>query len=131
MKTTERRIEQRHHQRFQAEDGAYTVLRYKPTEFGQIMNMSRDGLAVRYTDNGRKLADIPKLDIFIIDHHFYMKNIQVRTVSDFKLADANPLRSKKIRQRCFQFGEMKPGQLFQLDYFLENHTVSYRSDKDM
>lgn len=103
---------------------------YKPAEMGQIINMSRDGLAVRYSIKGQQLSETSELDIFIVDSHFYFGKIQVKTISDFELPGKHPLGSKKTRQRCFQFGEIKSSQLFQLDYFLENYTIGRRSGKD-
>ena len=130
MKNTKQILKQQKHQGIQINDGASAVLSYKPTKMGRIINMSRDGLAVRYTSMGAQLSETSELDIFIIDSHFYIGKMQVRTTSDFELTDKHPFGSKKIRQRCFQFRELKPCQLFQLDYFLENYTIKIYSDKN-
>ncbi len=131
MKNTKKIFEQRKHKRFQVKDGAYTVLRYKPVKMGKIINMSRDGLAVYYPSDGQQMtSETSELDIFIIDSYYYIEKIQVKTISDFELADKHPFSSKKIRQRCFQFGKTRSSQLFYLDYFLENFTMPRRSNKD-
>ena len=121
MKNMERPIEKRSHNRLQAKDGVYPIIKYKPTIFGQIINISKDGLAVRYSSNGEQLSESPELDIFIIDSNFYIEKIQIKIVSDFEIADKSPFSSQKNRQRCFQFREMKSSQLFQLDYLLQNY----------
>jgi hypothetical protein len=121
MKNMERPIEKRSHNRLQAKDGVYPIIKYKPTIFGQIINISKDGLAVRYSSNGQQLSKSSELDIFIIDSNFYIEKIQIKIVSDFEIADKSPFSSQKNRQRCFQFREMKSSQLFQLDYLLQNY----------
>ena len=127
MKNTERSVEKRSYNRLQAEDGVYAIIKYRPTILGQIINISKDGMAVRYSSNGQQLSDSSELDIVIIDSHFYIEKIQIKTISDFEIVDSS---SQEDRQRCFQFGEMKAGQLFQLDYLLQNYTKKRTSDKD-
>ena len=122
MKNTERPFEKRSHNRLQAKDGLYAIIKYKPTIFGQIINISKDGMAVRYSSNGQQSRMPSELDVFIIDSNFYIEKIQIKIVSDFEIGDKSPFSSRKNRQRCFQFGEMKSSQLFQLDYLLQNYT---------
>lgn len=130
MKNVKKLIEQRKHKRFAVEDDVYAVLKYKPTKIGQIINMSKDGLAVRYSCNGQQLSESSELDIFIIDSNFYIEKIQVKIIYDFEIADKSPFSSPKNRQRCFQFGQIKSNQLFQLDYLLQNYTKERCPDKD-
>ena len=122
MKNTDMLVEQRNQNRFQVKGGAYAVLEYKPFKMGKIINISRNGLAVCYSSNGRPLKEIFELDIFIIDSNFYIEKIRVKTLNDFELAHQHLFSSSIDRQRCFQFGKMKSSQLFYLDYFLENFT---------
>jgi hypothetical protein len=127
MKNTERSVEKRSYNRLQAEVGVYAIIKYKPTILGQIINISKDGMAVRYSINGQQLSDSSELDIFIINSHFYIEKIQTKTIFDFQIVDSG---YQEDRQRCFQFGEMKASQLFQLDYLLQNYTKKRTSDKD-
>jgi len=130
MENTKKIVEQRKHERFQIQDCAYAVLRDKPTQIGQIINMSRDGLAVCYSSEGPHLSMPAELDIFIMDTHFYMNKIALKTIYDFEIEDTSAFDSEKTRCRGFQFEEIKSGQLFQLDYLLENYTMERRSDPD-
>jgi hypothetical protein len=122
MKNTERPVEKRRHHRLQTIDGIYAIINYKPTIFGQIVNISKDGMAVRYSSNGKQLNVPSESDVFIIDSNFYIEKIQIKIVSDFEIGDKLPFSSQKNRQRCFQFGKMKSSQHFQLDYLLQNYT---------
>jgi hypothetical protein len=123
MKKTDKTFKRRLHHRFRLKNGAYAVLRYKPAEMGLIVNMSKDGLAVRYSTGKAQLGEVPEIDIFMIDCHFYIANVPVKTIADFELTGKPAFDSEIIRQRCFQFGEMKSRQLFQLNYLLENYTT--------
>lgn len=122
MKNAERPVEKRRHHRLQTIDGIYAIINYKPTIFGQIINISKDGMAVRYSSNGRQLNVPSESDVFIIDSNFYIEKIQIKIVSDFEIGDKLPFSSQKNRQRCFQFRQMKSSQHFQLDYLLQNYT---------
>ena len=122
MKNAERPVEKRRHHRLQTIDGIYAIINYKPTIFGQIINISKDGMAVRYSSNGQQLNMPSESDVFIIDSNFYIEKIQIKIVSDFEIGDKLPFSSQKNRQRCFQFGKMKSSQHFQLDYLLQNYT---------
>jgi len=122
MKNAERPVEKRRHHRLQTIDGIYAIINYKPTIFGQIINISKDGMAVRYSSNGRQLNVPSESDVFIIDSNFYIEKIQIKIVSDFEIGDKFPFSSQKNRQRCFQFRQMKSSQHFQLDYLLQNYT---------
>ena len=122
MKNTERPVEKRSHNRLQAKDGVYAIIKYKPTIFGQIINISKDGMAVRYWSNGQQPTVSSELDIFILDSNFYIEKIQINIISDFEIDDKSPFGIQKNRQRGFQFREMKSSQHFQLDYLLLNYT---------
>ena len=129
MKNSKKRMEQRRQRRFPVKDGAYTVLECKPFKTGKIINISRDGLAVRYFGNGEPLKEIFELDIFILNSNFYIEKVRVNTISDIQMADKPSFSFDIIRQRCFQFGKMTSGQLFYLDYFIENFTQKKVSKK--
>lgn len=122
MKNTKRPVEKRRHNRLQTIDGMHAIINYKPTIFGQIINISKDGMAVRYSSNGKQSSVPSESDIFIIDSNFYIEKIQIKIISDFEIGDKSSFSSQKNRQRCFQFGEMKSSQHFQLDYLLQNYT---------
>jgi hypothetical protein len=122
MKNTERPVEKRRHNRLAAKDGVYAIINYKPTIFGQIINISKGGMAVCYSSNEQQSNGPCELDIFIMDSNFYIENIQINIISDFETDDNIPFVSQTNRQRCLQFGKMKSSQVFQLDYLLKNYT---------
>jgi hypothetical protein len=126
----ERPVEKRRHNRLPLKDGVYAIINYKPTIFGQIINISKGGMAVRYSSNGQQSKGPCELDIFIMDSNFYIEKIQTNIISDFETGDNIPFSSQTNRQRCLQFGKMKSSQHFQLDYLLKNYTKKRCSNKD-
>ncbi len=130
MPNTKKMTEQRKHKRFHVKDRTYAMLKYKPAMMGQITNMSKDGLAIRYTGMEQQLSDSNVLDIFMTDSSFYIEKLQVKTVSDYEITDKHSSGSNKARQRGVQFEELNPVQIFQLYYLLQNHTADRRSVKD-
>jgi hypothetical protein len=130
MPNTKKMIEQRKHKRFHVQNGTYAMLKYKPAMMGQITNMSRDGLAIRYIDGEQQLSDSSVLDIFMTENSFYIEKLQVKTISDREVTDKHSSDSNKVRQRGIQFEGLNPIQLFQLYYLLQNYTADRRSVKD-
>ena len=55
MNNAEGPVEKRNHNRFLAKDGVDAIINYKPVIFGQIINLSKAGMAVRYSSNGQQL----------------------------------------------------------------------------
>lgn len=130
MPNTKKMIEQRKYKRFYVQNGTYAMLKYKPAVMGQIINMSKDGLAIRYADGEQQLCDSNVLDIFMTENSFYIEKLQVKTVSDREVTDKHSSDSNKARERGVQFDRLNPIQLFQLYYLLQNYTEDRRSVKD-
>lgn len=123
MKTSTTSMEPRKQKRFHADNRMYAVLEYKPALMGRIINISKAGFAVLYPSNGQRLSESSEVDIYRLDSAFYIEKIKIKTVSDFEIDTAYAFGLGKIRQRSMQFGEMKPIQTFQLNYFLQNYTL--------
>ena len=129
MEKKEKTDDKRKHKRFEVKDGAYTVLSYKPTVMGQIINVSEKGVAATY--KGKRLKKSFEIDLFISDAGFYLEQIPVKTVYDHKIAGKFLFGSEKIWQRSMKFGELTDDQQFQLDEFLKLYTsMMQRSEED-
>jgi len=116
--------ERRKHKRFKAREGAFALIGSDNTNWGQIKDISKGGLAFQYITRGKQLNGSAEMDIFLADDSFYLKKVPVRTVADFEVNNKMSLSSLPLRQRNMEFGEMKPIQIFQLYYFLQHHTLA-------
>ena len=119
-------VERRKHERFQAEDGALAVLRRPwphPTTLGQIIDISMGGLAFRYIAGEERSHEPSELEILSGDCSFRLDKIPFETISDFKIANEAPFKFIEMRRSGVQFGELRPEQMSQLEYFIQNHAI--------
>ena len=117
------RIERREHKRFQAEEGAFVVIRPQFTKLGQIIDISRGGLAFRYTLTGGEMSGSVELDIFLAGDGFYLERVPFKTVSDLKMPKKLSPRSSTTRRCGVQFGDLTHFHISQLEHFIKDHTL--------
>ena len=140
-------IERRKHKRFKVKSGAVAaMIRTSPAkpdqtkdmsmgenslatttpkyiQMGQIINISKGGLAFRYIDSEDESSESFELDILFAQNSFYLKNVPFKTVW-VSGAVSNPSFSPlKTKQRGMQFGKMVPLQIHLFDYFLQKYTI--------
>ena len=123
MKSTERQVERRKHKRFQAQEGAYALLKDNSSKLGQIKNISKGGLAFSYIVNGGQVHESFNIDIFISGQGFCLKDAPSKKVSDFHINNKLPFSTFAVRQIGVQFDKLNQSQLLQLDDFIRNHTI--------
>jgi len=115
--------EKRRFRRFQAPQNAFTLLRGPDGKLGQIIDISKGGLAFRYVGNGRQPKRSFQLDIFLANNGFRLEKVSFRTVSDFEV-NKQGLAHSAIMRRCgVQFDELNQDHLSRLEYFIENYAL--------
>ena len=115
-------VERRKHKRFKAQKDSYVALMNDSIKVGEILNISKGGIAFNYMSKGEELTGWHKMKIFLSSKRFYLKEVQFKAVSDFYVDSKTPY-SKVLMKRCSgQFGELTTYQRSQLDYFIANHT---------
>lgn len=115
-------IERRKHKRFQVKD--FTFVKFKSEsdeDFGQLLDISKGGLSLRYFVNGGKPKKFYKLDIFLSGGDFIIAGIPFRTISNIELPDGLQFSPIIFRRFSVKFGHLKPNQISKLDYFLSQH----------
>ncbi len=115
-------VERRKSKRFKAAYGAYAVLGPNTSKLGQIKDISMGGLAFKYLADEARSNAVGKLDIFIRQIGYCVKNIPITTVSDHELAKENVFSTVRLRQQGVQFGELTPDQTSQLSFILKHYT---------
>jgi hypothetical protein len=123
MITPEKKIERREHKRFLVQEGAYALLKNNSSKLGQIKNISRGGLAFSYIVDGEQMHDSFKVDIFISNLGYCLKDIPSKKISDLHVDNKLPFSTFSIRQVGIQFNELNHSQLSQLDNFMRDHTT--------
>jgi hypothetical protein len=118
-------IEKRKHKRFEAREGCFVVVWPDFSKQGQIIDISKGGLAFRYiADEEEKISDGAELDILLQDISFYLERVPFRTVYDIEIQNQSTFIPLKMRRMGVEFGELTPNQTALLDYFINNHTVN-------
>jgi hypothetical protein len=117
--------ERRKHRRFNIEVGSLDVLDPHSNEkLGDVLNISRGGLAYRYVPDAEQPFDLFKIDIFrVVDHILFLSNITCKTISDFDAAKRFPIKFNKYRLSGVHFGELTESQISQLEYCIQKYTL--------
>ena len=116
-------IERRAYKRFEAREGAFAALKGPISKLGQIIDISKGGLAFRYIHTGESVKKSFEMEIFSAGNGFRLKGIQCRTVSDFEIDNPFPFSSIKMRRLGAEFEDFNSNQESQLEYFIQNHTI--------
>ena len=117
-------IERRDHMRFRTQEDAFATLRGRHiSKLGQIIDISKGGLAFRYIDTGGPPNGSHELDIFLAENGFHLEKVACKTISDSEAEREHPFSTIKMRRRGVQFRALKKYQTSQLEYFIWNHTT--------
>ena len=119
----------RNEMRFQVQKGALAVQNGQARLMGQILDISRNGLAFHYIDDGKKSNGSYYVDILLTKKGYYLKKIQSKIISDFEIINKVPFSSITMRRRSVKFGELMGEQISQLEYFIQNHTIGEVKDR--
>ena len=131
MKNKKEFVERREHERFKVKNGAIAIIRLSnilatAQKYGQIINISRGGLAFRYIDRKGASNNPAKLDLLFIHDSIcsaYLKYLSLKPVWASSIDSKTSFNQVKIRQQGVEFGEMMPQQESQLERFLEKCTI--------
>ena len=116
-------MERRKYTRFRAKDGALIEVRSHRGRLGEIIDISKGGLAFRYIDIGDRPKGSFELDIFLKETGFRLEKVPAKTISDLKTTKYFPYSSTKTRRQGVQFGELTENQISKLDHFIKNYTT--------
>jgi hypothetical protein len=118
------RGERRKHERFSVREGGITLLTPSgpvSTIVGHILDISTGGLSFRYISDEPVSNDISRITIASPESRFYLRDLPMKTVSDFEIA-AMPFGSLSPRRHSIQFGAMTESQQYELMHFIRSHT---------
>ena len=114
----------RMYKRFRAKDLTFVKLNSEYEEdIGQLLDISKGGLSVRYFKDEERSRNYTDLGIFMSGGHFAVDWIPFRGVSDTVLKNNSLFSTIVLRRYAVQFENLTPDQAAKLDYFLLNHTL--------
>jgi hypothetical protein len=139
-----KRIEYRHHKRYQLTEDVFALIRpisagplkirdksmgciacavfnAKPTKLGKIDNISMGGLMFHHADSREQSTQALVLDILLADCGFYLSDMPFKTITDVVIPDEVFSDAIEIRQVCLQFLKLNAFQQARLKDFIMNH----------
>ncbi|MBW2174204.1 MAG: PilZ domain-containing protein [Deltaproteobacteria bacterium] len=122
MTNRKERVERRKHKRFEIPIGMFVSFRPHRPRLGEVINISRGGLAFRYYGGKEPSDGSNKLNIFLEEGDFHLNDILSRTVTDFGTYRI-PFRSVTMRRSSVQFRSLTHHQISQLEHFIENYAI--------
>ena len=126
-------VERRRHKRFRTRGDAFAMLRPYASILGEIVDVSREGLAIRYLSGNHATngeGELYALNILLADHSFYFDSVLCKTVSDVEMrGNAQGVRVVPMRRRGVRFVNLTQDQATQLEYFTRNHT-DFEAEED-
>ena len=114
--------ERRKHKRIRSKEGAYTVLSGPVSKMGQILDISRGGLAFRYIDIGDRPRETCVLDLLREDNIFRVENVGFKIISDLDASKDFPFSTIPMRRCGGQLTGLSDRQIYDLEYLIENYT---------
>jgi len=114
--------ERRQNERYRVPNLVVALPKRSSAQIAKIINISKGGMAVRYLDQSDWLGSASKIDV-VANSNFFMSNIPIRAVSDFKIDNDISFSIIRERQCCLQFGELSPEQRDKLDEFIVQYTA--------
>ena len=118
--------EKRKHKRFNVEIGSLLVLEPRSREkLGDILNLSRGGLAYRYVPDTVQPLNSFEIDIFWVPgDSSFLNNVPCITISDSDAARRFPIDRNKYRLRGVQFRELAESQISRLEFCILKYTIT-------
>jgi hypothetical protein len=127
--STEKYVERRKYTRFRTRNGALIELRSQRGKLGEIIDISKGGLAFRYIDIGDRPKGSFELDIFLKETGFRLEKVPAKTISDSRTTKYFPFSSTKTRRQGVEFGELTQKQISQLEHFIRNYTTEFIKER--
>jgi len=117
-------VDRRKHKRYAMKGLAFAILKSdSDEELGQIIDLSRGGVAFQYFVGSKRLLTAEYLNIMLAKNSLYIDKIKVRTVFDFEIENKLPFSSISKRQQSLCFEELTAEQKIKVDYLIKHHTV--------
>lgn len=115
--------DRRKSKRHKIKDVAFAVLTSGlDEELGQIVNISRGGLAFEYFVGSRRIRDAKYLDIMLTKNEMHIREIRVLTICDFEIENKLPFSTIAKRRQSVCFESLTTEQERQVRHLIQKHT---------
>jgi len=116
-------IERRRDDRFKVVQGTIAIHRDDHSKLGQIIDISRGGLAFWYNDGRDLTREFAELAISLAAEGFYLDKMPCTVISCVAASRTSPLNRVNMKRVGVQLGELTRKQTDQLEIFIRNFTT--------
>lgn len=113
--------ERRKESRYRVCDGTFAIDVNEPGRLGEIIDISRSGVAFRYMSGPNNFQPATSLNIFSSTHSLFLNQLPFETVSDFPMP-GHPTSAIIMRRSSGKF-TLSSEQQEQLDSFIALHST--------
>lgn len=103
------------------ETRALAYLGGQANKLGEVIDISKGGLAFRYLSVGRRPKGTFAIDILSTENGVRLENLAVKIVSDAEMATEIPFSFLSVRRLGAQFEGLTGPQTVELDEFIRKH----------
>ena len=116
-------FDKRKHIRYKVKDHTYVNLRSETEEvIGQLLDISKGGLAAHYPVNTEKSKNYSELGI-LSSIELATERFSFKAVSDNEVPSELKFSGQKLRRYSLEFKKLTPEQEAKLDFFISNYTL--------
>ena len=121
--------EGRQHNRVKVDDGGFAQLPHGFPVLGQIIDISKGGLAFRYVASEARTNGSAVLNILTTDRRFCLEKIPAKIIRDSAMPEEFSFHSITLRHCAVQFGELTTSQKLDLEHFIRSNTLTWSRHK--
>jgi c-di-GMP-binding flagellar brake protein YcgR len=108
--------------RYRVRDGVFAIDINEPQRLGEILDISRSGIAFRYMAGPNDFRASTGLNIFSSTHSLFLNNFPFETVADIQI-EGHPTSVINMRRHSGKFTSLSERQQEQLDDFIDLHSM--------
>jgi len=101
---------------------ACAVFKSNPVSIGEITDINMQGMAFQYIERPERPDNFTHLDILVAENDFYLRDLQVKVISDVAVPEDIRLGSFKTRRTGVRFIDLDADQKSALHTFIRNFT---------
>lgn len=108
--------------RYRVRDGVFAIDTHEPQRLGEILDISRSGIAFRYMDGPNNFKPTTELSVFSSTHSLFLSNFPFETVSDIEI-EGHFTSAILMRRHSGKFTSLTQPQQEALDNFIDLHSM--------
>ena len=122
MNEVSEKKERRTSERLQVHKGIFAFLGGGQTVLGEVINIGKGGLCVRYAGNNERTSAKSRLQVLTAEGDFTSDKFPIKTVWDSTIPLRFSFATLPIRRCGIRFGDLTPGQRADLNQLIGKHT---------